>query len=70
MSTIITLAALWILRYPIIFLVCLILSSVAWPFRLVGDLIGCLSDDAVFWILMSASLGGLASLVGTIIYLM
>jgi len=69
MSTIITLAALWILRDPIMFLICIIFPWVIWPFRLVGDLIGCLSDDAVFWLLMSVSLGGLAIFVGTIVYL-
>ena len=59
MSTIITLAALWILRFPIFFLACLIISSVAWPFRMIGKL---LDSDAML------SMVVFGSIVGTCVY--
>ena len=38
MSIIITLAALWILRYPIIILLCFVFSVVMWPIRMIDEL--------------------------------
>jgi len=58
MSTIITLAALWILRYPIVIFAYLIFSAITWPFRMIGRLIGLLSDDLVCWLIL-VSLGGI-----------
>ena len=59
MTTIITLAALWILRFPIFFIACLIISAIAWTFRLIGKL---LDSDAML------SMVVISSVVGTYVY--